>query len=64
VLTSIPIFDIISTSEQQRECKMTEFTAMTQNKNGGTEAVVIDALSIDLARKELEKVYFKVLWII
>jgi len=42
-----------------------EFTAMTQSKNGGTQAVTISAPSADEARAALLRMgYHMVLWVL
>lgn len=42
---------------------MREFTAMTQSKKGGTEAVIVRATDSDDAKKRLlDAGYFAVLW--
>lgn len=44
---------------------MREFTAMTRNCKGGTEAVTVDAASKDLAIAKLISLgYFEVIWIL
>ena len=44
---------------------MREFVAMTQDANGGTQAVTVIAYTEEEARKKLMKMgYYQVLWII
>ena len=44
---------------------MREFTAMTENEKGGTQAVTVKAWSEEDARQRLAKQnYFKVLWVL
>ena len=44
---------------------MREFTAMTQSKKGGTQAVTVLAMdSVDAKKRLLNAGYFSVLWVL
>lgn len=60
----VAVLQLFPLMQQTTEHEMREYTAMTEDRRGGTQAVVVRANSVEDARERLVRMgYFRILWV-